>query len=131
MASPQLANARTCYDHLAGRLGVRVTDAMVQAGLLAAGDGLALTEPGLDWLRAAGLMAPGRSSRPVARSCLDWTERRPHLAGAAGAAICERFFAEGWIQRAGSGRAVLITESGERALAVFPELASNCNFQGQ
>lgn len=117
MVSAQLANARTCYDHLAGRLGVAITDAMIAAGLV--DDGLALTQEGFGWLRdqlGVDLTVPGRSRRPVSRSCLDWTERRPHLAGAAGAAVCGQFFARGWIERA-AGRAVVITPAGERALA--------------
>lgn len=114
-----LTRARTCYDHLAGRLGVEITEAMTGAGLIDQGSGFALTPAGLDWLAGtlgvdvAGLAA---AKRPVARSCLDWTERRPHLAGGAGAAMCGAFFARGWIVRTGSSRAVAVTPAGENAL---------------
>ncbi len=114
-----LTLARTCYDHLAGRLGVAVTDAMTSAGLIDQSSGFMLTPAGLAWLAdplgvdVAGLAA---AQRPVARACLDWTERRPHLAGGAGAAMCAAFFARGWIRRTGSSRAVAVTPSGEEAL---------------
>jgi DNA-binding transcriptional ArsR family regulator len=113
-----LARARTCYDHLAGRLGVAVTDAMTRKGLLDQANGLALTEAGSDWLTALGIDVAdlARTSRPVVRMCVDWTERRPHLAGAAGAQICSRFHANGWVRRIGDGRAVLVTPTGSAAL---------------
>ncbi len=81
-------------------------------------DGWTLTPAGLEWLRDLGAdpEALRAARRPLVRTCLDWTERRPHLAGAAGAAICERFFAAGWLERIGSGRAVRLTPVGETAL---------------
>src|SRR6266567_1911922 len=82
-----LARARTCYDHLAGALGVAVTEAMTGRGLLNWDHGLTLTGDGLDWLAGLGLALPA-SRRPPVRSCLDWTERRPHLSGAVGALVC-------------------------------------------
>ncbi len=113
-----LARARTCYDHLAGALGVGVTDAMIERGLLD-GEGWAITPSGLSWFADLGVdVERARSSRrPFARRCLDWTERRPHLAGRSGAALCERFFDQRWLERIGSGRAVRLTSSGHRALA--------------
>lgn len=114
-----LARARTCYDHLAGRLGVMITDAMTESGLLDQSVGIALTASGLAWLHAelgVDVAAMTAARRPVARSCLDWTERRPHLGGAAGAAICERFFALGWITRIGTARAVKVSPAGQQAL---------------
>jgi len=114
-----LARARTCYDHLAGRLGARITDAMTGAGLLDQAAGFAVTPAGLAWLESelgVDVTALTAARRPVARSCLDWTERRPHLGGAAGAAVCERFFAHGWIVRVGSARAVRVTAAGQQAL---------------
>lgn len=115
-ASAALARGRTCYDHLAGRLGVAVTDALTARGLLDQAGGFALTEAGLAWMAAQGLDLDG-GKRPVARGCLDWTERRPHLAGVAGARLCERFLARGWVTRIGSGRAVRVTPDGRVALA--------------
>lgn len=119
-----LARGRTCYDHLAGRLGVAITDAMTGRGLLAVGiqtedGGFALTDDGLGWLTGALGADPAdlRSTRrPLARACLDWTERRSHLAGVAGAYICEHFRAREWIRRIGSDRAVRLTPAGESAL---------------
>jgi DNA-binding transcriptional ArsR family regulator len=113
-ASAALARGRTCYDHLAGRLGVAVTDALERGGLLSRSAGFAFTSPGLEWLDGLGPLRASR--RPLARGCLDWTERREHLAGAAGAAVCGHFFARGWIARIGSGRAVRVTPSGTAAL---------------
>jgi DNA-binding transcriptional ArsR family regulator len=112
-ASAALARGRTCYDHLAGKLGVAVTDALERRGLLSRSAGFAFTSPGLRWLDGLG---PRASRRPLARGCLDWTERREHLAGAAGAAVCGHFFARGWVARIGSGRAVRVTPSGTAAL---------------
>ena len=115
-ASAALARGRTCYDHLAGRLGVAVTDALTARGLLDQTGGFALTEAGLAWMDGQGLALDG-GKRPVARGCLDWTERRPHLAGVAGARLCERFLTRGWVARIGSGRAVRVTPDGRVALA--------------
>jgi DNA-binding transcriptional ArsR family regulator len=118
-AHQALRRGRTCYDHLAGRLGIAVTDAMTAAGLLDVAGGFALTAAGRQWLTGplgvdpAGLRA-GR--RPLARACLDWTERRQHLAGVAGARVCERLIGNGWVIRVGSGRAVRTTPEGRTAL---------------
>jgi DNA-binding transcriptional ArsR family regulator len=118
-ASAALRRGRTCYDHLAGRLGVAVTDAMTAAGLLDQTGGFALTTAGLAWLTdTLGLspeeLRPGK--RPLARGCLDWTERRQHLAGLAGAKLCETFIGNGWVARIGSGRAVRLTSNGKAEL---------------
>ncbi|MGX6606472.1 ArsR/SmtB family transcription factor [Micromonosporaceae bacterium Da 78-11] len=112
-----LAQARTCYDHLAGTLGVALADAMTRDGLLSWERGLTLTDRGAGRLAELGvdLDPPGR--RPALRSCLDWTERRPHLAGAVGAALCRHAFTVGWIVRIGTGRAVKVTPAGEQCLA--------------
>ncbi|GAA1616303.1 ArsR/SmtB family transcription factor [Actinoplanes couchii] len=122
-ASEALRRGRTCYDHLAGRLGVLVTDAMTSRGLLDQDGGFLLTVAGRAWFAetlGADLPGSGRrpaaGRRPTARSCLDWTERRPHLAGAAGAQLCTTFFANGWLVRIGSGRAVRPTPAGVTAL---------------
>ncbi|XMN09991.1 ArsR/SmtB family transcription factor [Streptomyces griseobrunneus] len=114
--SSALARGRTCYDHLAGRLGIRITDAMTVRGLLRQDTGFALTEPGLDWFDALGIPLDRAGRRPLVRGCLDWTERRPHLAGAAGAALCAHALGAGWCERVGSGRAVRVTPSGVRVL---------------
>ncbi|MEV0953990.1 winged helix-turn-helix domain-containing protein [Promicromonospora sp. NPDC050249] len=112
-----LAAARFCYDHLAGRLGTALTDAWLRAGWLAGRDELALTDPGAVGLRELGVDVDGAVSgrRPTTRACLDWTERRPHLAGALGSAVGTRFLAAGWVTRHRSGRGLDVTEAG-RAL---------------
>lgn len=109
-----LTRGRTCYDHLAGRFGVLITDALVHRGVL--DPAVELTSDGPAWFTETlgSPMTGGR--RPRSRSCLDWTERRPHLAGAAGAALCRTFFDRGWITRVGSGRAVRPSTAGCRAI---------------
>ncbi|MFJ5178304.1 ArsR/SmtB family transcription factor [Streptomyces griseoviridis] len=115
-ADSAMARARTCYDHLAGRLGVAVTDALAERGLLLRETGFALTDAGLRWFAATGIPLDRAGRRPLARACLDWTERRPHLAGAAGAALCRHALETGWCARIGSERAVRVTPTGEAAL---------------
>jgi len=118
-AQAALAQARICYDHLAGRLGVELTDAMTRAGLLQTVTGFALTDAGLAWLAATLAVDPAtlrRTRRPLARACLDWTERRCHLAGTAGARLCRHLLDQRWIVRVGTGRAVRVTPAGEAAL---------------
>jgi DNA-binding transcriptional ArsR family regulator len=114
-----LAGARTCYDHIAGRLGVAITDALSAHGLLDRQGGAALTEAGAAWLAReleVDVEALRAGRRPLVRLCVDWTERRPHLAGAAGAALCARVLERGWVQRIGTGRALRVTREGARAL---------------
>jgi DNA-binding transcriptional ArsR family regulator len=107
-----LRTARTCYDHLAGRLGVALADALAARGHVALGtDGGEVTEQGQRFLDAFGASPPpGR--RVFCRPCLDWSERRPHLAGRVGAALACRCFELGWISRQRDTRAVAITEAG-------------------
>ncbi|MEU7084637.1 ArsR/SmtB family transcription factor [Streptomyces achromogenes] len=116
-AGAAMARGRTCYDHLAGRLGITVTDALTGRGLLRQDTGFALTEAGVEWFASAGIPLDLSGRRPLARACLDWTERRPHLAGASGAALCRRALEAGWCERVGSGRAVRITPVGEQVLS--------------
>ncbi|HEY1368083.1 MAG TPA: metalloregulator ArsR/SmtB family transcription factor [Gaiellaceae bacterium] len=110
-----LRRARTCYDHLAGVLGVTVTEALERDRVVVRdGDGYEVTSKGARRLGELGIevsaLAEGR--RPLTRSCLDWSERRPHLAGALGAAIAARCFELGWIERSSSSRAVTVTPAG-------------------
>ncbi|MFJ8822194.1 ArsR/SmtB family transcription factor [Streptomyces sp. NPDC102467] len=111
-ARDAMARGRTCYDHLAGRLGVAVADGMVERDLLRVDAGFALTDAGLGWFRGLGITLDPGGRRPLARGCLDWTERRVHLAGVAGAALCRHAFASGWVGRIGSERAVRVTRGG-------------------
>ena len=105
---------RTCYDHLAGAVGVAITDALVARGALTR-DSLALRDPAAFAALSVdvGSLPPGR---PATRACLDWSERRPHLAGALGAALCARLIADGSIRRLAPGRAVQVTSAGRHRL---------------
>jgi DNA-binding transcriptional ArsR family regulator len=119
-----MRDARTCYDHLAGRLGVALADSMIERGrIVLSADGGALTEAGDAFLRGLGVQldAAGggarRGGRVFCRPCLDWSERRPHIAGAVGAALCRTCFARGWIRRIDGSRAVTVTQAGRSVLA--------------
>ena len=113
--------ARTCYDHLAGRLGVAVHDALIGHGALAAGrDGYQLTPTGHALMTRLGVPTQQAQAarRQFARPCLDYTQRRPHLAGALGAALCARLIELGWLARRVPGQRTLkITDDGRAGLA--------------
>jgi DNA-binding transcriptional ArsR family regulator len=115
-----LRNARTCYDHLAGRLGISLADALVSKGHVILSDSAgALTDEGSRFLCSFGVdMASGQGGkRATCRTCLDWSERRPHLAGKVGAALCARIFHLGWVERIKDSRAVAVTPAGRRGLS--------------
>lgn len=119
--SSAMARARTCYDHLAGRLGVAVTDGLLDKGLVQGSTGFAVTGAGMEWFRrelGVDLASGGRrrSRRAVARVCIDMTERRPHLAGLAGAELCAHALDSGWCERIGTARALRVTGRGRDAL---------------
>ncbi len=108
--------ARTCYDHLAGLLGVAMLEAMLAGHWLEEAGGSCVlgskstgfAELGID------LGVVGRSRRPPLRVCVDWTARRPHLGGGLGAALCLALFDRGWIERAERRRGLVVTELGKR-----------------
>jgi DNA-binding transcriptional ArsR family regulator len=111
--------ARTCYNHLAGSLGVRMTEAIVAQGLLReVGRDYQLTKKGVQWFSDFGIDIEDlrKSGRVFARQCLDWSERRNHLAGALGSALAQNLFELGWIERVRASRAVRITDFGGREL---------------
>jgi DNA-binding transcriptional ArsR family regulator len=119
-----LAQARTCYDHLAGRAGVALFDALIEGGMLTgSGTGTSaayeVTGDGADVLAGFGVeVAEVRlSRRRFAGACLDWTQRQPHLNGALGAAVTARLLELGWIERGPSRRAVRVTGPGRDGLA--------------
>ena len=113
----RLRAARCCYGHLAGRLGIRLFDALQAQGALASAPaGYALTDAGRRWLGSLGLDAsPPAPRRRYAYACLDWSERRDHLAGQLADEILAHFTARGWLHR-GPGRAITVTPAGEREL---------------
>lgn len=120
----ELSQARTCYDHFAGRLGIGIHDALMAGGHLAASEGgYALAASGKTIFRALGIDpdAGGKSRRAALRPCLDWSERRPHLAGHLAAALACRCFEMDWVRRRKDSRAVILTEEGrERLAAALP-----------
>lgn len=131
----RLRRARTCYDHLAGRLGVGIMQGMLHHGHLVGGDGsfegdiaiddrpaahgrdldYRLTEDGEAFLAGIGVRIPD-ARRPLIRYCVDWTETRHHLAGRLGRGIRDRFLEAGWVERGTTHRALKITRDGEAAL---------------
>jgi DNA-binding transcriptional ArsR family regulator len=130
-----LRTARTCYDHLAGRLGVALMASLIGAGYLAGGDGTfdpatarddhrtgyghdvdySLTDPGWQFVADFGVDLPAR--RPVIRYCVDWSEQRHHLAGGLGRGLLGRLEERDWIRRSPGSRAVQITPAGNAGLA--------------
>lgn len=114
-----LRRARVCYDHLAGELGVGLLERMRERRLVRGdGDFLELTVPGETWVSGLGIDLEGlrRRARPLVRSCLDWSERRSHLAGAVGAAILARLVELRFARPDSISRAVSISERGEAFL---------------
>jgi DNA-binding transcriptional ArsR family regulator len=133
-----LRRARTCYDHLAGRLGVAVFAALVEQGLVIGGDGrhrpdrarddrlsaagrdvdYRLTADGARRLEALGVVvpAPDDAGAIALRYCVDWSEQQHHLSGAVGRALCSRLVGLGWLRRLSGTRAVRVTPEGEREL---------------
>jgi DNA-binding transcriptional ArsR family regulator len=116
---PAMRTARLCYDHCAGRLGVGLADALRENGHIELGDdGGVVTLPGTQFLNEFGLdiEALRRHRRLFCGPCLDWSERRPHLAGALGAALARRLFALGWIERVRDSRALTVSPAGREGL---------------
>ena len=115
-----LCLARSCYDHLAGRLAVAIADALVERGVIAmTEEGTSLSESSSPLLASCGIdvaALQASSKRPVCRSCLDWTERRLHLSGALGAALARHCLELGWLNRRRDSRALIITDAGREGL---------------
>jgi DNA-binding transcriptional ArsR family regulator len=135
-AAEALRRARTCYDHLAGRLGVALMEALLSEGILEGGDGTfdsarsdrdRLSAPGWDIayvvsdtgrarLASMGVDCSDAGRRPLVRYCVDWSEQRHHLAGALGARLLRRFEELQWVERRTGTRALTVTEAGARGL---------------
>ncbi len=113
-----LRNARTCYDHMAGRIAVRITNSLIaRSHVVLDEDGGTVTEAGLAFLDSIVVdLSFGSSRRVFCRPCLDWSERRPHLAGVVGAALLNHALVHDWVRRARGSRALSITPHGRRGL---------------
>jgi DNA-binding transcriptional ArsR family regulator len=127
----RLREARCCYGHLAGRRGVALLERLLAHGwLVAADDGFTLTDAGVAGLAELGFDAAALSNKPgasasyrIAYPCLDWSERRDHLAGKLASGLLTHFIERGWLRRVGGERALELTPPGLQALA--PLLAPN------
>ena len=116
-AAWRLKNARTCYGHLAGRLGVALADALLAGRFIEDdGRGYRLTPTGTRSLRALGIDVVVRRAQAPARRCLDWTERRPHVAGPVGTALAKVAFDRSWVRRLRGTRALVVTPLGRAQL---------------
>ena len=126
---PALREAGICYDHLAGDLGVAMFDSMVGRGLIRSeGEALALTPDGEAFVREFGIeiASLGGSRRPLCKSCLDWSVRRSHLAGALGAALLGRIGELGWAKRVEGTRVIAFSPRGRKAFAEAFGLGTEC-----
>lgn len=116
----ELKESRMCYDHLAGVLGVAVADALKDRSYVTEDDkDFHATDAGIGFFADLGIDFDGLKNkrRHLARRCLDWSERRPHVGGALGAALADSFLEKGWIERIVNSRKVVMTETGRDALA--------------
>jgi len=114
-----MRDARTCYDHFAGKLGVGITDALCALGhVTLSEEGGELSEKGMVFFAKFGIdLAAARTRRRIfCRPCLDWTERRPHLGGTVGAVLAQHCFDLKWVQRTQGSRALIVTPAGRRGL---------------
>jgi DNA-binding transcriptional ArsR family regulator len=115
----ELSAARICYVHLAGRLAVDLTDALTaREYIILSDDAAEFTPAGTRFLAEFGIDLPALSSAPrFCKICIDWTERRPHIAGPVGTALTKRYFDLGWIERVTGSRAVIVTAAGKRGFS--------------
>jgi DNA-binding transcriptional ArsR family regulator len=110
---------RTCYDHLAGLVGVRVTEALEDKKIISKSDGhYIITKKGWNWLEEFGINNDVLTNkrRPLTRQCLDWSERRPHLAGQLGALLLERMLEKKWFRKMKFSRELVITAKGSQEI---------------
>lgn len=123
-----MRQARTCYDHLAGRIAVAIADAMTKRGDIELGaDGGALTQSGGEFLDKIGLALPTLTGRKrvFCRPCLDWSERRLHIAGTLGSALLDHMLDKAWLRKLDGSRAVKVTSAGRRELTRLFDLDSS------
>ena len=117
-----LKAARTCYSHLAGELGVALFDGLLARGTLVAREGeFALSDAGRDELQALGVQLPASTAKRYAYACVDWSERRDHLAGGLAVALLSHAIEHGWLRRTQGSRALTLTPPGRTALSRWIE----------
>jgi DNA-binding transcriptional ArsR family regulator len=116
-ADEEMMRARTCYDHLAGMLGVAIADSLAaHRQVILSDEGGLVTDAGRSFLGTFGVQVDSvKGRRALCRACVDWTERRWHIGGALGAAIANRCFELGWTKRQRDSRALIVTRAGEQA----------------
>ena len=122
---PAMRRARVCYDHLAGELGVAMLGGLIARGVVEdRGGSLSLAADASPFLRSFGVAAEDLRAgrRPICKACLDWSERRSHLAGSLGSAMLQAIYAKGWARRLDGGRVIAFNAAGlaafERTFAV-------------
>ncbi len=119
---PQMRQARVCYDHLAGDKGIQLYDGLIAKGyLLEAGDDLTLSSEGHQFFTQFDIdfNSITKKRRPLCRQCLDWSERRTHLAGTLGKAILEQIYQRKWAKREPNSRIVTFSRAGEKAFSTL------------
>ncbi|QIH10763.1 MULTISPECIES: helix-turn-helix transcriptional regulator [unclassified Pseudomonas] len=131
----ELRFARCCYDHLAGQVGVAVTQGMLDRGFLVERDerDYATTTEGLDWIHSLNLNMGELCFEEYgqARRCLDWTERQHHVAGPLGAYLLDKFCSLGWLRRSSGTRAVVVTNAGWLALKQHLGIERNISLEAE
>lgn len=115
---PAIKHCRTCYDHLAGKVGVAVTDSLLQQKIIIdLNNVFELSKKGENWFADFGIDVTGlkEQRRSFLRPCLDWSERRQHISGSLAAALLDKMLIADWIRRAKNSRAIIITSKGQKA----------------
>ena len=115
---PAIKHCRTCYDHLAGKVGVAVTDSLLQQKIIIdLNNVFELSKKGENWFADFGIDVTGlkEQRRSFLRPCLDWSERRQHISGSLAAALLDKMFLADWIRRTKNSRAIVITSKGQKA----------------
>lgn len=113
--SQEVAFCRHCYDHLAGKIGVAITEALIENGIIESGENeFKITPQGKIWFAEKGIDVEAECGRKrlFAKKCIDWTERKPHLGGAMGAALLRFLVDSKWIEARADSRAMTVTEKG-------------------
>ena len=119
---PPIKYCRTCYDHLAGKIGVALTDSLLkQKIILNKNDTFQISSEGEKWFSDFGINIEGaqKQKRIFLKPCLDWSERRNHLAGSIGALLLNKMISEDWLRKTKNSRAIIITGKGEKELLKY------------